>query len=386
MRRRHRIIRNFRKAREHRGVARQLLDLVVHKQKLNIHWENYYRFGFYRKGLTWGEKALYLGDEGSYYWPWEANSLKFDRLFIRKSLQKSILIAEGLPTPRMVLKAGSSYAVNSAAKLASALAGVDMPFLTKFDGGGSGARILAFERDAGRFRCDDSLVDANWIWGQYQGFIDPGFLVEEKVSNHELLARIHPPSLNTLRLNLVKTVDGRWHQLRPFIKFGRGGSCVDNSAAGGLFASIDAGGRMGPAFTNSYEVYDSHPDTGAAIAGEVVPCFAEALDMARRACEVFGFMGTIGWDIGITPNGPTIIEGNPAWHSRNYQDVLGPFLTPEVAGGLVPRNWWSPWDRTHMYPGYMKNANGGWWQRYLARRRLRLSARASEKLQNPSRQ
>ena len=385
MRRRHRIVKNFRKALEHRGVVSQVLDLVVHKHKLNIHWEDYYRYGFYRRDMPWPEKSLYLGDHGSYYWPWEGNSLKFDRLFIRKSLQKGVLIAEGVPTPRMFLKAGSTYAVNNAEKLAEELAQIDVPFLTKFDGGGSGVLNLAFKREGSVFRCGDNVVDAEWIWRQYESVTDPGFLVEERVTNHESLAEIHPESLNTLRLNLVKTADGKWHQLRPFIKFGRGGSHIDNSMAGGIFAAVNDKGCMGIAYSNSHDQFDRHPDTGAKIRGAVVPHYEEALATAKQACKVFGFMATIGWDVGITPAGPTIIEANPAWHSRNYQDVLGPFLTPEAAAGLIPRSWWTPWDKTHMYPDYMEDANGGLWQRYLARRRKRLQSLAAKRSQDPSR-
>ena len=158
MRRRNSIINNFRKAREQRSIAMQAWDLVAHKLKLNAYWEDYYRFGFYRQDMTWSEKALYVSDHGSYYWPWEGNSLKFDLLFIRKSLQKSVLIAEGLPTPRMLLKAGSDYAVDTAEMLAAELARIDVPFLTKFDGGGSGVLNLAFEPVDGKIRCGDEIV------------------------------------------------------------------------------------------------------------------------------------------------------------------------------------------------------------------------------------
>jgi hypothetical protein len=40
-----------------------------------------------------------------------------------------------------------------------------------------------------------------------------GFLVEDRVDNHPVLAAMDPESLNTLRLNPVKTIDGKGHQL-----------------------------------------------------------------------------------------------------------------------------------------------------------------------------
>ena len=367
-------------------MVRQAIDLVTHKLRLNTHWEDYYRFGFYRRDMPWSEKELYLSDHGSYYWHWEGNSLKFDRLFIRKSMQNSVLAAEGIRTPQMFFKAGTDCAVNNAEALGAELAKIDVPFLTKFDGGGGGARNLAFEPEEGGFRSNDEIVDAEWIWRQYEGVGDTGFLVEERVRNHEDIARIYPLSLNTLRLNLVKTADGKWHQLMPMIKFGRGGSHVDNSSAGGLSAAVDHDGRIGRVFNNEQVEFDGHPDTGEEISGQVVPYFEEARELALRACKVFGFMATIGWDVGITPEGPTIIEGNPAWHSRNYQDALGPFLTREIAAGLSPRKAWTPWDKTRMSPGYMDHADGGWRQRYLSARRKRLRLKALERLQQASRQ
>jgi hypothetical protein len=137
--------------------------------------------------------------------------------------------------------------------------------------------------------------------------------------------------------------------------------------------------------TNSRESFEFHPDTRSTIRCEVVPFYQEALELAEQASQVFGFMATVGWDVGITPTGPTIIEGNPGWHSRNYQDVLGPFLTPEAAAGLLSRKWWTPWDKTHMYPNYLKYADRGWWQRSLTRRRKRLLGLASKNLHESSR-
>ena len=197
-RRRDRILQNFRRACEHRSVPMQCIDLALHKLKLNTHWEDYYRFGFYRRDLPWSEKALYVSDKGSYYWPWEGNSLKFDRLFIRKTLHKSVLVAEGHPTPRFIMKVGTQYPINTAVRFSTELEGVDKPFVTKFDGGGSGVLNLAFEPEQGKFRCGDNLVDAHWIWRHYQSVIDVGFLVEERVVNHPVLAEIYPISLNTL--------------------------------------------------------------------------------------------------------------------------------------------------------------------------------------------
>ena len=142
---------------------------------------------------------------------------------------------------------------------------------------------------------------------------------------------------------------------------------------------------MGIAYSHSGETFEEHPDTGCRIKGREVPLFDEAVALVLKASQAFGFMATIGWDVGLTPDGPVIIEGNPFWDSRDLQDKIGPFLTPEVVAGLVPRHWWTPWDKTHMYPYYMKDAHGGWWQQRLARRRMRWTSRLREQLTQTSR-
>ncbi len=384
MRRRERLIKNIQKARKYRSVPRQLVDLVIYKLKIHTYWEDYYNFGFYRGDKSWAERALYVGYSGSRYWPWEGNSLKFDRLFIRKTLQKSVLIAHGLPTPKFIMKCGEHYAINTREKFAREMEKISVPIVTKFDGGGGGVGNYSLKPEAGRFRFRDDLVDSDWIWNQYKDSMDSGFLVEERVANHPVMDELHPSSLNCLRLNTVKTADGLWHQLRPSVRMGRGGSHLDGLSVGGLFAGIDDDGRMGIAYSKSGETFEEHPDTGARIKGRDVPYFDEAVALARKASQTFGFMATIGWDVGLTPDGPMILEGNPFWDPRDIQDQLGPFLSQEVALGLIPRYWWSSWDKTHMYPDYMKDQHGGWWQRHLARRRRRWNSRLKEKLAQAS--
>ena len=47
-------------------------------------------------------------------------------------------------------------------------------------------------------------------------------------------------------------------------------------------------------------VADDHPVTGARIAGEVLPHWAETVQMACAAHGLFPQLGAIGWDIAIT--------------------------------------------------------------------------------------
>ena len=370
------LLSNIWQARSYKSLPRQGIELLAHKLKINTDFIDYYRFGFYKSDESWEEKSLYLGPNGSRYWPFEGNSLKFDPLFAVKSIQKSLLIGAGLPTPRMLLKAGSEYPVNSLEKFRDALATVRAPVVTKFDGGGGGTDVHVLERSDDGFSHDGEAVDAEWIWQKYAARIDRGFLLEERIDNHPALAAIHPASLNTLRLAVVKTADRRWHFLKPFLKIGRGGSKVDNMSAHGLFTGLDDNGIAGTAYCRYDDgEYECHPNTGARIRGFQVPFFDEALALAVHASKTLGFMSTFGWDIAITADGPMIVEANPGWNFRSVQQRLGPLLTAKIAAGLMPRAWYTPWDRTRMYPHYLGHYRGGWWQRRLAARRERWQER-----------
>ena len=367
-----RILREVRAALPYRSLPRQLYELFEHKLRINTCFRDYYRFRFFDSDLDWDEKALYLGPNGSRYWPWESNSLKHDRLFAVKSIQKSLLQGAGLPTPRLLIKAGRDYPIHQKQQFEDAFALLDKSVVTKFDGGGGGADIFALDKTDEGFVFGNDPVDADWVWSKYANHLDRGFIVEERLDNHPVLDAMHPSSLNTLRLNMIKTGDGQWHLVKPFLKIGQGGSHIDNMSARGLFAGIDSNGITGIGYCRfDDEDYRRHPDTGVEIEGVQIPFFEEACDLAKHAAMSLGYMSTFGWDMAITPDGPSIIEANPAWQFKAVQQRLGPLLDAEIAAGLVPRAWYTPWDRTHMYPNYFRDYGGGWWQRLLARRRRR---------------
>ena len=351
----------------------QLIDLVIHKLRINTYWEDYYRFGFYRRDKSWDERALYLGQHCSKYWPWEGNSRRFDALFIRKSLQKSIATAHGLPAPKTFMKVGKYYPIQEEETFEAALSEVTVPFILKIDGGMRGMAIHLFEPDSGGYLYNGERVSASWIWQKFERQLDPGYIVEARVRNHQALDDIYTGSLNTVRLVTVRTRDGKLELLRPFIKFGRGGSYVDNLKAGGLMAPIGEDHRLGIGVDELGNRFANHPDSGNPIEGAQVPYCREAFELALEASRVFGFMATLGWDIGITPDGPVIIEGNTRWGATAYQEQIGPYLNAEVAAGLMPRYWWTPWDKTHIFPRHLDKVHGGWWQKRLARRRQRWS-------------
>ncbi|WP_448511045.1 sugar-transfer associated ATP-grasp domain-containing protein [Immundisolibacter sp.] len=57
--------------------------------------------------------------------------------------------------------------------------------------------------------------------------------------------------------------------------------------------------------------HDTHPVTGAAVRGRVLPHWPAVCALALAGHRGFCDRVVVGWDIAITPDGPQIVEGNP---------------------------------------------------------------------------
>jgi hypothetical protein len=96
----------------------------------------------------------------------------------------------------------------------------------------------------------------------------------------------------------------------------RAGTEVDNLHAGGLASPVDlTTGELGVAY-GTYPrdgAHTHHPDSGVPITGMHLPDFRAAIDLALLAHERFPVPSSVGWDVALIPDGPTLIEGNPMW-------------------------------------------------------------------------
>lgn len=145
------------------------------------------------------------------------------------------------------------------------------------------------------------------------------FLLQRSIkSQHKDINAIFAKSVNTIRLVTVQdTKSGTILPLTAVLRVGKGESCVDNWAAGGLSIGVDIStGRL-----RKYGFYKpgygtkakQHPDSGIVFEGYQLPYFREAIDLALRYHQVLNNVHSIGWDIAILDDGPTIIEGNDNW-------------------------------------------------------------------------
>jgi hypothetical protein len=147
-------------------------------------------------------------------------------------------------------------------------------------------------------------------------------MAEQFIVQHPEMARLSPSAVNTVRiitqLNSEDEVEILGCRQRISVD-----SPVDNMAAGNLAAPIEqrTGVISGPGVYSDIRKSDetTHPVTGTPIVGFQVPFWAECLDLARSAALHDMRNRSIGWDIVITEQGPSLIEGNHDWCKLVWQ-------------------------------------------------------------------
>jgi hypothetical protein len=142
------------------------------------------------------------------------------------------------------------------------------------------------------------------------------YLVQERALNHPAMRDLSNGALNTIRLLSCLDEHDQPEIMGAVLRIAVGDNeTVDNVHAGGLAAAIGLDdGRLGPATDlGAYAQLgwvDRHPQTGAAIAGRVLPMWREVRELACKAHLAFRDRVVIGWDIAIMADRPRLVEGN----------------------------------------------------------------------------
>ena len=158
-------------------------------------------------------------------------------------------------------------------------------------------------------------------------------ILEEMVQQHPKMASLCPTSVNTCR---IATLLGDKQQgiVYAFLRIGNG-KVMDNVDCGGMAARIDldSGTLLTVGADKQGNTFDTHPMTGTPIVGFTVPFWEEAKAMCMEAAQKVPQMRFVAWDVAITPDGPTFIEGNSfpshaiPQFAAHYPDGIG--ILPE---------------------------------------------------------
>lgn len=158
-------------------------------------------------------------------------------------------------------------------------------------------------------------------------------ILEEVVQQHPAMASLCPTSVNTCR---IATLLGDKQQgiVYAFLRIGNG-KVMDNVDCGGMAARIDleTGTLLTVGADKQGNTFAKHPMTGISIIDFTIPYWEEAKAMCLEAAKKVPQMRFVAWDVAITPNGPTFIEGNSfpshaiPQFAAHYPDGIG--IMPE---------------------------------------------------------
>ena len=133
-------------------------------------------------------------------------------------------------------------------------------------------------------------------------------IVEEVVNQHDIINKLHPYSVNTLRMVTILN-DKKAKVAAAYMRIGNG-KAVDNFNNGGMVVPIDieTGEILYSAYDKAKNLYEKHPATNYVIKGFKIPLYKEAIKMVEEVAKIVPEMGIIGWDVAITNEGPLLIE------------------------------------------------------------------------------
>ncbi|WP_298398670.1 sugar-transfer associated ATP-grasp domain-containing protein [Sphingobium sp.] len=231
--------------------------------------------------------------------PLHSNPLKNKQLFAERAV--------GLPLPDACDPDGMN--------LVDWLAGQD-DIIAKPSYRSKGQGVERFVRQDGHWRADDTCFDSVALAVHLHSLWRQGGVIQQRLPTHPALVDLSPGALPTLRIVTCLNEESVPEICAIALRLSAGGPRpVDNFNAGNLVLAVDDKGRCGIAWRSGGKRppsrHSRHPATGAAIEGMTIPDLAAARALAMRAHDRFraGFT-VIGWDIGLTAQGPVLIEGN----------------------------------------------------------------------------
>lgn len=145
----------------------------------------------------------------------------------------------------------------------------------------------------------------------YNGIVSNGNLVEELIVQHEEISKFASKSVNTLR---IMTFNYRDHSeiLEVMMRIGDGDHDVDNFHQNGMGVLVDkeTGKLIGKAINKNNEEYEYHPKSNIKFDGFQIPNWEIIKNTVLEASKVNEHIHVVGWDVAVTKDGCTLVEGN----------------------------------------------------------------------------
>lgn len=310
--------RNGPSVREQQGQSlwEQWRDLLEAAWLHGIFPTEYYHHRVYR-GSARADKSRYLSereivallaacDGGS-------QAPRIDNVFRFLSECRSL----GLPVPRTFAAFTGGSCEFFAGKDAEALPRKDLYFRPELWTSRTGAQIWRWNPQIARWQHRaESLAPAALIERCRTLAAGQPYVLQECLRNHPDVERFSAGGLCAVRIATGVSESGEPVPLFATLHLPACDAGGAVTPAGELHAGIDVvSGELLPAwgeFVSDGE-FDSHPGTGAVMAGVVLPHWRSALELALRAHRNFREVPFVGWEIGLAAGGPVLLEARTNW-------------------------------------------------------------------------
>jgi hypothetical protein len=274
-------------------------------------------------------RELIRAHNSPHYYPILEDKYIFDQILQGKSFRS--------PRNRFILSRGAVLEYGSGCEIQPGdLLKNELDGFCKLINGFGGHSIYKLSVTGGRLRIND---EGTTIDDFIRKLGEKEFLIQEKVHQHPLMNELNPFCLNTLRLVTVQN-GKEIVNLKGYLRVGINNNFVDNGLSGNIFVGFDqeSGILMEHAHTDGpdiiSQILERHPQTQKSFHGFRIPYFTEACNMVRELHRLFRQFFIVGWDIGITEEGPVVIEGNNITELYNIQILYGGIRSP-LMGHLI---------------------------------------------------
>lgn len=188
--------------------------------------------------------------------------------------------------------------------------------------GGQGIDLLYKENHELLAKSEERVMSLN----DYK--ITEPVVIQRVVTQDKRISAIGSSSVNTIRIITLLKKNREVLIVAASMRFGVGGSYVDNWSAGGVEPGIDisTGRLMEVAYDNKGVERREHPDSKIVFKDREIPFWEEVVNMAVKVQLACPFYKLIGLDVAITPEGPTLIEANANPDIPGQEQMSGPFL------------------------------------------------------------
>lgn len=167
---------------------------------------------------------------------------------------------------------------------------------------------------------------------QMQGSGYEVWLAQEVLSAHAAIAELSGSScLQTARVVTYLDKTETIRLLAGRLRLVNGEGVVDNfgfGVRGNLIGTVHCESGVlervvGKGAGGTLCSVDHHPKTGASLQGFRVPGWPDVKELAMCAAEMVRPLKTVAWDIGITNEGPVLVEGNATWDPLTGYERMG---------------------------------------------------------------